>query len=96
MIPPIGRAMKPTANVLKEASSAMTGGIPAGKNAVGKTSAAADAYRKKSYHSMLVPASAVRAILRTERSSRRAGAGPLSRVVIGQSPLGRGPGSHDT
>ena len=71
-MPPIGRAMKPTANVLKDASNAMTGGRSAGKNAFGNISAAAVPYRKKSYHSMLVPANAVKAILRTERSSRRA------------------------
>jgi len=71
MMPPMGRAMNPTANVLKEASSAIAGGKPAGKNALGKIRAAAVPYRKKSYHSMLVPASAVRAILRIERSSRR-------------------------
>jgi hypothetical protein len=66
MMPPIGRAMKPTANVLKEASSAIADGRPAGKNALGKTRAAAVPYRKKSYHPMLVPASAVRAILRID------------------------------
>lgn len=41
--PPIGRAMNPTAKVLNDAS----GGSPAAKETVGKTSAAAVPYRKK-------------------------------------------------
>src|SRR3954469_22361983 len=71
MMPPSGRATKPTANVLKEASCATAAGMFMGKNTVGNISAAAVPYRKKSYHSILVPASVARAILRTKRSSLR-------------------------
>ena len=51
--------MKPTAKVLKEIISSTMGGKSCGKNALGKITAAAVPYRKKSYHSMLVPASEV-------------------------------------
>jgi hypothetical protein len=53
--------MKPTENVLNEASSAMVGGKVVGKKVAGNTRAAAVPYRKKSYHSILVAASTVRA-----------------------------------
>ena len=62
-MPPTGRAMKPKAKVEKERINP-TAGVASGKNAAGKTSAAAVAYRKKSYHSMLVPARAVKATVR--------------------------------
>jgi hypothetical protein len=47
--------------------------MSAGKNTVGNISAAAVPYRKKYYHSILVPASVARAILRMKRSSMRSG-----------------------
>src|SRR5690349_15723145 len=47
--------MKPMAKVPR-ASSTPTAGSLAGKNTLGKTSAAATPYRKKSYHSTVVPA----------------------------------------
>jgi hypothetical protein len=53
-MPPIGRAAKPTAYV-PSASSVPTSGSDSGKNNCPKTSAAAVPYRKKSYHSMVVP-----------------------------------------
>src|SRR5580658_7373512 len=62
-IAPKGRATKPTADVLKEAMSATSGGRVAEKNNVGKTSAAAVPYMKKSYHSMLAPPRPTRADL---------------------------------
>src|SRR5688572_13634742 len=49
--PPTGRATKPTAAVLNEASTPATAD-DSGKNTAGKTSAAAVRYMKKSYHSM--------------------------------------------
>ena len=49
--------MNPKAKEPKERIRAMVG-VLSGKNTAGKTSAAAAAYRKKSYHSMLVPARA--------------------------------------
>ncbi len=58
---PTGRARNPTVKVLKEAINATNEGRVAEKNTVGKTSAAAVAYRKKSYHSILAPARPVRA-----------------------------------
>src|SRR2546421_11408423 len=63
-MPPIGRAAKPTAYVLN-ASSVPTNGSNVGKNSLLNTSAAAVLYRKKSYHSIVVPmrlASATRRI----------------------------------
>src|SRR5438876_11081518 len=53
-MPPMGRAAKPTAYVLK-ASSVPTNGSKVGKNSLLNTSAAAVLYRKKSYHSIDVP-----------------------------------------
>ncbi len=41
IMPPTGRAKKPTANVLNDASVATSGGRSPEKNSVGKTSAAA-------------------------------------------------------
>ena len=62
-IPPTGRAINPNANVPNERISPIVG-VDSGKNAAGKTKAAAVAYKKKSYHSILVPAKAVSATLR--------------------------------
>ena len=63
IIPPIGLAMKPAANVNKDNINAVVSGISP-KKADGKIRAAAAPYRKKSYHSILVPANAVNATLR--------------------------------
>ena len=52
--------MKPAAKVNKDKIKAVEG-VASPKNAVGNISAAAAPYRKKSYHSMLVPANAVKA-----------------------------------
>src|SRR5262245_51593805 len=52
-----------------------------GKKTVGNTSAAAVPYRKKSYHSMLVPASAVSATLTIDFSGAPAGASALCLVA---------------
>ena len=60
MIPPIGLAINPAANVNNESISAVVAGTSP-KKAVGKIRAAAAPYKKKSYHSMLVPARAVSA-----------------------------------
>src|SRR5947209_5969624 len=54
MTPPSGRARKPIVKVLKERIWPVNGSA-CGKNSAGKTSAAAVPYRKKSYHSMVVP-----------------------------------------
>ena len=59
-IPPIGLAINPAANVNNESMSAVVAGTSP-KKAVGKIRAAAAPYKKKSYHSMLVPARAVSA-----------------------------------
>src|ERR1700733_3304059 len=59
-MPPIGRATKPTPNVAKASSVPVTG-RNVGKNSRLKTRAAAVPYRKKSYHSMIVPATAAAA-----------------------------------
>ena len=63
MMPPMGRAMKPTAIVPKEASRAVTLSSEAKKWML-KTMAAAVENRKKSYHSMAVPTRAAVAALR--------------------------------
>ena len=62
-IPPTGRAINPNANVPNERINPIVG-VDSGKNAAGKIKAAAVAYKKKSYHSILVPANAVSATLR--------------------------------
>ena len=67
IIPPIGLAIKPAAKVRSDKIKAVDSGTSP-KKAVGKTSAAAAPYKKKSYHSMLVPAKAVRATFRMEDS----------------------------
>jgi len=54
MMPPRGRATKPTAYVVN-ASSVPTSGSKLGKNSLLNTSAAAVPYTKKSYHSSDVP-----------------------------------------
>src|SRR5664280_709328 len=54
MAAPTGRAANPTNRVAKEARTPMYGELP-GKKSLGKISAAAVPYRKKSYHSMVVP-----------------------------------------
>ena len=56
----MGLAIKPAAKVSNESINAVVGGTSP-KKAVGKIRAAAAPYRKKSYHSILVPARAVRA-----------------------------------
>jgi hypothetical protein len=47
MMPPMGRAMNPTANVLKEASSAIAGGKPAGEKRLGKDQGRGRAVQKE-------------------------------------------------
>ena len=59
-MPPIGLAMKPAAKVKRDKIKAVEG-VASPKNAVGNIKAAAAPYRKKSYHSILVPANAVKA-----------------------------------
>jgi hypothetical protein len=58
IIPPIGLAIKPAAKVKKDNINAVEGDASP-KKTVGKISAAAAPYKKKSYHSILVPAKAV-------------------------------------
>jgi hypothetical protein len=53
-MPPSGRAAKPTAYVLN-ARRVPTSGSASGKKSLSKTSAAAVPYKKKSYHSIVVP-----------------------------------------
>src|ERR671937_1281932 len=53
--PPKGRATKPTRKVNRD-RRVPTSGTDSGKKTLGKTSAAIVPYRKKSYHSMAVPA----------------------------------------
>ena len=60
IIPPIGRAMKPAANVMKDNMSAVVGSTSP-KKSFGNTSPAAAPYKKKSYHSILVPDKEVKA-----------------------------------
>src|SRR6266545_5412471 len=52
--PPIGRAPKPIAYV-RNASRVPVSGSAVGKKSLLNTSAAAELYRKKSYHSIVVP-----------------------------------------
>jgi hypothetical protein len=59
-MPPIGRAAKPTPKVANAASVPIVGET-LGKNSLSKISAAAVPYRKKSYHSMVVPMKLARA-----------------------------------
>src|ERR1700733_10511675 len=54
MIPPIGRDMKPTKNVVY-ASKVPTTASKFGKNSLFNTSGVTTPYRKKSYHSIVVP-----------------------------------------
>ena len=54
MIPPTGLAIKPAANVIKDKIKAVVGSTSP-KKSFGNTRPAAAPYRKKSYHSMLVP-----------------------------------------
>src|SRR3954447_11943210 len=69
--PPSGRATNPTAYVPNAASVPLRG-EKVGKNRTLKTSAAAVPYRKKSYHSMVVPIRLASATSRTEDDGRRA------------------------
>jgi hypothetical protein len=59
-MPPSGRAAKPTPKVASAASVPMVGST-FGKNSLSKMSAAAVPYRKKSYHSIVVPTKLARA-----------------------------------
>src|ERR1700733_3666560 len=54
MIPPIGRDMKPTKNVVY-ASKVPTTASKFGKNSLFNTSGVTTPYKKKSYHSIVVP-----------------------------------------
>ena len=60
IITPIGLAINPAANVSKDKIKAVVS-LTSPKNAEGKISAAAAPYKKKSYHSILVPAREVKA-----------------------------------
>jgi hypothetical protein len=62
-MPPIGLAINPAAKVNNDSINALEEDISP-KKTVGKISAAAAPYRKKSYHSILVPAKAVKATFR--------------------------------
>src|SRR6478735_8686982 len=76
--PPSGRKTKPIQYVANDRSVACSGSVALGKNTCGKTAAAATPYRKKSYHSTVVPtrlAPTVRAM------------GDLRRVVSGSRAL---------
>src|SRR5215510_16356094 len=66
-MPPIGRAKKPTAYVLYEAITPVIASY-FGKKSLPKTSALAVPYRKKSYHSMVVPMKLAIATLRMDVS----------------------------
>jgi hypothetical protein len=52
--PPSGRVTKPTPYVINDKSTPVAGAT-SGKNTRSKTSAAAEANAKKSYHSIMVP-----------------------------------------
>ena len=74
--PPMGRARKPTKLVVNAAMVPATGSS-SGKKSFGKTVAARNPYKKKSYHSMAVPmvlAPRMGSMLRTVT-------GPLSEVA---------------
>ena len=60
IIPPIGRAMKPAAKVIKDKIKAVVGSTSP-KKSFGNIKPAAAPYKKKSYHSMLVPDKEVKA-----------------------------------
>jgi hypothetical protein len=64
MAAPTGRAAKPTKNVANDARVPAVG-LKLGKNAGPKTTAAVVPYRKKSYHSMVVPMTLATAALLT-------------------------------
>src|SRR5436309_2928394 len=75
--PPSGRATKPTAKVRKD-SIRPENGSTSGKKSFGKTRAAITPYRKKSYHSMVVPTvlattASIRTLLSTGASDAVAG-----------------------
>jgi hypothetical protein len=77
MIPPSGRATKPAVNVRKDRISPINGST-LGKNSAGNTRAAITPYRKKSYHSMVVPTvlaitASIRALLPTVASAEVVG-----------------------
>src|ERR687891_1959198 len=61
----MGRATNPVAEVAK-ANSVPVSGSASGKNSLLKTSAAAELYRKKSYHSREVPIRLATTTLRTD------------------------------
>ena len=69
MMPPNGRATNPTVYV-PYAASVPASGANVGKNIWLKTSAAAVPYRKKSYHSMVVPAKLASATRRIDGAVR--------------------------
>src|SRR6186997_3317341 len=81
MTPPNGRATKPTANVPNDDSVPITGST-FGKNSRLKTSAAAVPYRKKSYHSIVVPMKLARMIGRIDRRSPRSAVDVDRSVVV--------------
>jgi hypothetical protein len=66
--------------VLNEAMSATAGGKLLGKKTVGNTSAEAVPYKKKSYHSTLVPARPVNASLVIDRPGSKFGASCVAMV----------------
>ncbi|CAG7064346.1 hypothetical protein PICSAR18_02361 [Mycobacterium avium subsp. paratuberculosis] len=84
----MGRMTNPTANVAN-ANSVPTKELSFGKNTLLKTSPAAVAYRKKSYHSTVVPS---RLAATTMRSRRRCCSADSSTGWPSASPAGAGAG----
>ena len=76
--PPSGRKTKPIQYVANDRSVACSGSVALGKNTCGKTAAAATPYRKKSYHSTVVP---------TRLAPTMRAMGDLRRVVSGARAL---------
>jgi hypothetical protein len=84
MMPPMGRAKKPTPKVPK-ASRVPDSGSDEGKNSLPKTSAAAVPKMKKSYHSMALPMKLANA---TRFMLVRGAVAPVSVVTTGFPSLG--------
>ena len=78
--PPSGRETKPIQYVANDSSVACSGSEALGKNTCGKTAAAATPYRKKSYHSTVVP---------TRLAATMRAMGDLRRPVSGSSDVVR-------
>ena len=81
-MPPIGLAINPAEKVKNYRIRAVVGGVDSEKNTNGNTRAAAVAYRKKSYQSILAPANAVSATLRILDFKRSSSSGLLLVVAV--------------